>query len=185
MIGGGNFEEAFQRGMEEARAAMEDGQVYMVDIQQMHDFGVHSLDLPPVEPDHLAKLGYDLNRSSSPPTVLANQGSAPPNGPASTTNTAAQLAGRWVFQGNINGASVQIATVLSANGQYATYMKMSLANGYTNEAEETGDYTVQGNVLSIRPHTGTLPADRPFELRGDTLLIRFQEWGTVITFQRV
>jgi hypothetical protein len=64
-IGHASFEEALEAGNANLAKLANTEIGYKVDIRQLHDMGVDSLDLPTVPADYLAQLGYDFDAQAA------------------------------------------------------------------------------------------------------------------------
>jgi len=203
LIGRETFEKAYEKGMQEAQEAIASRVFHRVEIQKLHDLGVHSLDLPAVDPDYLTQLGYRfdtavatvpvpaVNTTPAPavnpnPPVDPNPNPAPnpPVVPDPTTTSLYQVSGKWVYQGRINGYGLTIAAVLGHDGQYASWVRLQAPNGQIGESQSFGTFRVNGSCLEFTPGNGGPQETRPFELHGNQMLVQFAEFNQVLAFQR-
>eukprot|EP00913_Durusdinium_trenchii_P022852 g21456.t1 len=74
----------------------------------------------------------------------------------STPATAAAHVGNWVYQRNVNGVTVRIYAVLTANGKYATRTVATAYNGASESENDTGTYSINGTYLTSSSTTGVL-----------------------------
>lgn len=192
LIGHKDFKTAVKTGVEEAKRALTEGRVHKVNIRQMHDLGVHAIDLPPVEPDYLAKLGYNFEPGNRGPAVLVHQTTStqPSPAPANTEGssepaTASPIVGKWGFLGNVSGSTIAIAAELTANGTYVAQRTVISATGQTDRSREMGPYVIQGQSIAFYPGGASTPIVRRFSFRGPQLLVEFAELHQVFAFQRL
>ena len=64
------------------------------------------------------------------------------------------VAGKWLFRKNVNGRTVEIATVLTKDGKYSTRTTIVASNGARSTETETGTYTLTAKTLSSTSATG-------------------------------
>jgi hypothetical protein len=94
------------------------------------------------------------------------------------------VTGKWLYNGEINGASWTCATILTADGQYGTYLKVSNAAGYFEGYQEEGTFTVNEKYIVLTPNNGSGSVGRQYEVRGTTLFVWFAEVKTWMSFRR-
>ncbi|MCA9245460.1 MAG: hypothetical protein KDA42_00065 [Planctomycetales bacterium] len=160
MIGHASFLEAVKKGTEELREA-QNGTSIIVDIRALRNQGVHSLDLPAVSVSFMKDLGYSFEPRRNESTQLVNNNRNVPVQTASTTTTStpnsinSPFIGSWLYRGEIEGTQLELVAVLTANGQYAGYMKVSGPSSPVRETRESGTFTLEGDTIRITLEDGT------------------------------
>ena len=71
-MGKKSFKEAIESGMKSLKSGQADGRIILVDIKQMKDSGIRSLDLPRLDEDVLTQWGYSFKRPTTTNNELAN-----------------------------------------------------------------------------------------------------------------
>jgi hypothetical protein len=170
MIGKADFKQAFEYGMKELADARQSVS-YLIDVQEHRALGVYCIDLPEPPLNYLDELGYKtVSTAGSAGRSVPNDGAA------------AGLAGKWTFDGTINGVQVQAIDVLAEDGSYAGWIRTTAANGYVEEATSQGTWAVENGKLVVRSEHGTFA--REFKLENGKLYIYFREINTTVAFRR-
>ena len=161
MIGSKSFVDAFKYGCKKLSESMR-GTAYIVNILEMRNLGVHSLDLSDAKSTFLKDMGYKFTAATPANSNNAGQNVIPQ-----------KLVGKWIFRGELNGNKAVAIFQIAADGSYAGYMKVS--NGQTfNEESEEGRVRVRGDILQIFPK-GQDAVQRKFWFKDGLLWVHFPE----------
>lgn len=166
MIGQYTFDEAIDQAIANYNDP-QSGLMILVDIDAMETAGVHPLDLPRVDDDYLAKMGYQTTAS----TVPAGQQDDPPSGdhtqtPPSRNNGAtldSRLLGIWHCRVEGNGTTTDLVMQFGEDGSYASaYDTKSRGQGTIDEGAEEGTWYVQDDLLYVETSSENLTCGYQF-----------------------
>ncbi len=181
LLGSAGFEKAVQTGMKNMEKAIRSGEFYAVEVQQLQAQGIRPLELPPVEPDFLDRLGYRFQRPSSHLSQPAPAGRRTSRSPAPEPTQ--WLQGDWVGVGHLDDVRIRLGFSFRGNSYV---MVLYLDRGRrTQKLEDAGTFHIQGRKVVFRSKVYEETVAREFRMQGDRLMLFVRELGMWISLRRI
>lgn len=176
LIGRNTFAEATQVGVEAYNQGLA-GDHYLVDIDQLQDLGVRSLDLPAVENNFLGQLGYSFEAAAE--TNVAGETNANEN--YTETNhrepanriSATDLVGTWGARFEAEGKVQYMQFTFDGNSNY-TFENFIAQNGqWVKNIAGVGVWSLEANSLVMKNTESGQQFDCPVQLGGGQMYLTF------------
>ena len=171
VIGKGTFAQATEIGVKTYNEALK-GNHYMIDIDQLQDLGVRSLDLAKVDDNFLGQLGYKTEEAGAANETKTTQET---NYREEQTNTTASvdprdLVGTWGIQYEEEGKVRYMQFTFTADAEYIFCHYESRNAEWVKFDEGRGTWGVQDSTLIINNSNGN-KVQLPFRFAEGKLII--------------
>ncbi|MBI2826689.1 MAG: transglutaminase domain-containing protein [Planctomycetia bacterium] len=182
-IGRRSFDDARNTGRDNLIKAFRDLPAYFVDVDDLHNQGVHGLELTSLPTSALADWGIRPAVAVGPSNTRPQVAIRDLVGNGRTASDA--HVGTWLFERDVKGGRLRYLLVLGDDGRYACKLEApSKTNaGEMSQSEAAGAYEVRGNTLVFTADDGARTT-RQFRFENGVLSVHFAEANQMIPFRR-